>query len=79
MEQTVGTDRTIPNNIPDSIIHGNKQGTCLLMYIAIIGDRNVIKRGAERILKYKDCTVEIERMWTVKTEVIPVIGATGAV
>ena len=55
-------------------------GTYLLMYIAVTGDRNVIKRGAERILIYKDCTVETERMWTVNTKVIPVIiGATGTV
>ena len=40
----------------------------------------MIKRGAEKTLKYKDCTEEIERMWTVNTEVIPVIiGATGTV
>jgi len=38
------------------------------MDVVICGDRNVIKRGAERILKYVDCTVEIERMWTVNTE-----------
>ena len=51
-----------------------------LTYVAVTGDRNVVRRGAERILKYKDCTVEIERMWTVNTEVIPVIiGATGTV
>jgi hypothetical protein len=34
---------------------------------AITGDRNVIKREAEKILEYKDCTIEIERMWTVNT------------
>jgi hypothetical protein len=40
----------------------------------------VIERKAERILKYKDLTTEIQRMWNVKTEAIPVIiGATGAV
>jgi hypothetical protein len=38
----------------------------------------VIKKEAERILKYEDLTVETERMWNIRTELIPVItGATG--
>jgi len=31
----------------------------------ISGDRNVIKKEAEKILKYKDLTIEIEHMWNV--------------
>ena len=31
----VRTDRTIPNNKPDSIIHGNEKGTCVLIDGAI--------------------------------------------
>jgi len=40
----------------------------------------VIKKEAEKILKYKDLTIEIQCMWNVKTKVIPVtIGATGTI
>jgi hypothetical protein len=55
----------------------NETGTCMLIDVAILGDRNVIKKEAEKILKYKDLTTEIQRMWNVKTNVISVIiGAT---
>jgi hypothetical protein len=38
----------------------------------------VIKKEAEKFLKYKDLTIEIQHMWNVKTKMIPVIiGATG--
>ena len=52
----------------------------MLIDVAISGDRNVIKKEAEKILKYKDLTIEIQGMWKVKTRVIPVIiGATGTI
>jgi len=52
----------------------------MLVDVAISGDRNVIKKEAEKILKYKDLTIEIQSMWNVKTKVIPVIiGATGSI
>jgi len=38
--------------------------------LAISGDRNVIKKEAEKILRYKDLTIEIQCMWNVKTKVI---------
>ena len=40
----------------------------------------MIKKEAEKILKHKDLTIEIQRMWNVKTKVIPgKIGATGTI
>ena len=52
----------------------------MLIDVAISGDRDVIKKEAEKILKYKDLTIEIQHMWKVKTRVIPVIiGATGTI
>jgi hypothetical protein len=47
---------------------------------AVPGDRNVIKKGAEKILQYKDLIIEINRVWNVTAKVIPVIiGATGTI
>jgi hypothetical protein len=40
--------------------------------VAIPGGWNVIQKEAEKILKYKDLTIEIQRMWNVKTRAIPV-------
>ena len=52
----------------------------MLIDVAISVDRNVIKKESEKILKYKDLTTEIQRMWNVKSKVIPVIiGATGTI
>ena len=72
------TDRTVRNNKPDIIICYDKKGTCMLIDVTIPEDRNVIKREAEKILKYTDLITEIQRVWNVKGKVIPVIiGATG--
>jgi uncharacterized protein YycO len=52
----------------------------MLINVAIPGDRNVIKKEAEMILKYKDLIIEIQAMWNVKVKVISVItGATGTI
>ena len=52
----------------------------MLTDVEISGDGNVIKKQAKKILKYTDLTIEIQRMWNVKTKVIPVIiGATGTI
>ena len=52
----------------------------MLIDVAIPGDRNVVKREAEKILKYKDLIIEIQRRWKVKAKVKPVItGANGTI
>ena len=60
--QQVRTDRTIPNQKPDIIIRDNKEGTSMLIDAAIPGDSYVIKKEAEKILKYKDITIETRCM-----------------
>jgi len=71
--QQVHNDRTIPNDKPDIIIRDNEKKTCMLIEWQFRGTKNVIKKEAEKILKYKDLTIGIQLMWNVKTKVIPVI------
>jgi hypothetical protein len=59
-DQQVQTDRTIPNNKPDIIIWDNEKGTCMLIDVAIPGDRNMIKKEAKKILQYKDLIMDIQ-------------------
>jgi len=43
-------------------------------------DRNVVQKEAEKKLQYKSLGIEIQRMWSLKCTIIPVIiGATGIV
>jgi hypothetical protein len=48
------SDRTMPNNKSDSILRGNEIWN---RYIEISADRNVIKKEAEKILKYEDLII----------------------
>ena len=40
----------------------------IIIDAAISGDRNVVKKEAENILKYKALTLEIQGMWNVKNK-----------
>ena len=45
----------------------------MLIDAGIPGEKNVVKRREDpKILEYKECTIEIERVWTVHTKVVPV-------
>ena len=53
MESTNANRQNIPNK-PDIIICDNeKRRTCMLIDVSISRDRNVIKKEAEKIPKYK--------------------------
>jgi hypothetical protein len=45
----------------------------LLIDVAIPSDRNVVQKESEEKLKYKNLSIEIQRMWDMKCFVTPVI------
>jgi len=44
-----------------------------LIDVPIPGNRNVIRKEDEKILKYEDLVTEMQRLWNVKAKAIPVI------
>ena len=54
------------------MIGDNLKGTCMLIDVATSGERNVIMKIGEEILKYVNLAKEVEHMWDVKAKVIPV-------
>jgi hypothetical protein len=62
------------------IWNNNNNTIYLLIHAGIPSDRNVIQKESKKKLKYKNSSIEIQRMWNMKCFVIPVIiGATGIV
>ena len=79
-DMPVNTDRTITANRPDIIIKDSVNSTCKLIDMSIPSDRNIALKEMEKKSKYKDPELEIQRMWQMKSEVIPVVvGALGTI
>ena len=67
-------------NQPDIIIKDVAKKKAFMIDISCPVDTNMKKKEMEKISKYGGLKVELERMWGVKAEIIPVIvGGLGAV
>ena len=70
----------VPNNKGNVTIRDNEKETCTLIDVANTGDRNVIKKEAIKVLKYKDLAIKTQLVWDVEVKVTPVIiGTTGTI
>lgn len=77
-DEPVQTDRTVHANRPDIIIR--EQKITYLIDVSVPSDYNIITKEAEKLLKYKDLAIEIQRMWKTKVKIVPIIiGSTGYV
>jgi Uma2 family endonuclease len=64
--QGIQTDREVLANRHDIIIKNKKEKPCLLIDVAIPSDKNVIQKEAEKKLRYKNLSIEIQRIWNLK-------------
>ena len=76
----IHTDQEIKANRPDIIVKGKSKKQCILIDIAVPSERNIAAKEVEKLSKYKDREIEIDKVWNSKTIVIPlVIGALGII
>ena len=62
-EMSLHTDRTIAANRPDTELKNKRDKTCLLIDMTIPLDTNTSVKTTEKLTKYKDLEIEVERMW----------------
>ena len=64
---------------PDIVVINKLDNTAQLIDVFIPADCHIVSKENEKIEKYQDLRIELERLWQKKTFVIPiVIGALGA-
>ena len=74
----IHTDRTIKANRPDIVVKDLNKKKCTLIDMTVPADRNIAPKEFEKLSKYKDLEIEIQKMWHLDTSTIPVVvGALG--
>ena len=78
---TLITDKRIPANRPDITIHDRKNRTAILIDVSVPVENNIVKKTAEKHVKYRDLEIELQKCWgLLKIKTVPiVIGALGSV
>ena len=67
------TDKVTAHSWPDIVCINKRTKSCLIINIAIPGDKNIITKEQEKIDKYQDLRIGLGKLWKLKAEVVPVV------
>ena len=70
---TIHTDRSVKVNRSDIVVKCQQEKSCLLIDMTVPSDRNLSIKEYEKMSKYKDLEIEIQKMWHLKVTMIPVV------
>jgi len=74
------TDTRISARRPDLVLVDKEAKHSFLIDVACVMDRNVVSKENEKVDKYLDLSIELQRIWNTRVEVVPVIiGALGSI
>lgn len=73
-------DRMVEARRPDIVVVDKRNAETKIIDITVPGDLRVKDKEAEKIQKYQDLVIDVNRMWKTRARVIPIaVGALGAV
>ena len=80
-DQALPTDKRVCANRPDITIHNKKERNAVFVDFSVPYDMNIVLKTAEKLVKYKDLEIEIQKCWNLKeiSTVPVVVGALGTV
>ena len=65
---------------PDLVLVDKTETSCEIIHFAVPGDSRIAEKEKDKIEKYQDLGRELQKIWNVKVEIIPlVVGSLGAI
>ena len=80
-DMAITTDKRVKCNKPDILVHDTNKRTCTIIDVAVPICANMVSKTAEKLCKYKDLEIEIQKLWNLaEVQTIPiVVGALGTI
>ena len=69
----VRIDKVMPARRPDTVVMDKTKRTTTMIDVAVPLDWKVKDKEDEKILKYQDLRIEIQKLLNIKAKVIPII------
>ena len=69
----IQTDKEIEHRRPDIVVTDKEKRECEIIDIVVPGNQNIKVKEPEKITKYQDLRLQVQKLWDVKASVIPVV------
>ena len=69
----IQTDKEIEHRRADIVVIDKEKRECKIVDIAVSGDQNIKVKELEKITKYQDLRLQVQKLWYVKATVLPIV------
>ena len=69
----IQTDKEIEHRRPDIVVTDKEKKECKIIAITVPGGQNIKVKELEKIAKYQDLRLQVQKLWDIKATVIPIV------